>query len=83
MFWQQFWANFLSDFLVVLLFGGGTYFLFRNKINQKIKQIAAKGDNININRINVDNRTVRISGAKDSSVIQSEEGIEDILETYK
>lgn len=66
MFWQQFWANFLSDLLVVLLFGGGTYFLFRNKINQ----VTGKGDNININRINVDNRTVEISGAKDSSVTQ-------------
>lgn len=43
MFWNNFLANFLSDVLMVVLFGGGTYFLFRKKINQKINQI---GDNI-------------------------------------
>lgn len=57
MFWENFLANFLSGVLIVVLFGGGTYLLFRKKIDQKINQIGNNIQNIvaeKIEKINGD-----------------------------
>ena len=68
MFWENFLANFLSDVLIVILFGSGTYLLFRKKINQKINQI---GNNIQNNIQNV--VTQRIEKINGDKIIQKGE----------
>jgi len=52
MFWEQFWANYLSSVLAGItlgLIGVGAYKSFKSlKKNQNILQFAQKGANINI-----------------------------------
>jgi len=74
MFWENFLANFLSDVLIIALFSGGVYILFRKKINQEISQI---GNNI---QSMVAQKIEKINGDK---IIQKGEKNVMIKETEK
>jgi hypothetical protein len=75
MFWENFWANFLSDVLIVILFGGGTYLLFRKKIDQKINQIGNNIQNIVARRIeNINGDKIIQKGDKNIMIKETEKG---------
>lgn len=68
-------ANFLSDVLIIALFGGGTYFLFRKKINQKINQIGNNIQNIVAQRIEeVNGDKIIQKGEKNIMIKETEKG---------
>ena len=84
MFWENFLANFLSDVLIIALFGGGTYLLFSKKINQKINQIGNNIQNIVAQRIEkVNGDKIIQKGEKNIMIKETEKGSTNTLKLVK